>query len=99
MNLSASAKKHNTEIWQKLTAPLALVIMCVSFSLASPFFLRIDNIIAKQYRERFIPNKLFRAQYRMSQSLRLFLPNIMNRHVGNLAYQFQQLGLSLFFQR
>lgn len=45
MNLSATTKKRNTEIWQKLTAPLALVVMCISFSLASPYFLRIDNIM------------------------------------------------------
>lgn len=45
MNAMQTEKKKNTEIWQKLTAPLALVAMVIVFSIASPFFLRVDNIM------------------------------------------------------
>lgn len=45
MNIMQTAKKKNTEIWQKLTAPLALIAMIILFSIASPYFLRIDNLM------------------------------------------------------
>lgn len=38
-------KKNSSEFWQKLTAPLALVVMIIFFSISSPYFLRIDNIM------------------------------------------------------
>lgn len=45
MNATQMAKKQKSEIWQKLTAPLALVIMVIVFSLSSQYFLRVDNIM------------------------------------------------------
>lgn len=45
MNTMKNGKKNNSEMLQKLTAPLALVIMIVVFSISSPYFLRIDNIM------------------------------------------------------
>ena len=43
--MNVNQQKKSTEIWQKLTAPLALIIMIVVFSCTSPYFLRIDNIM------------------------------------------------------
>ena len=45
MNAMETSKKNNSELWQKLTAPLALVVMIIFFSISSPYFLRIDNIM------------------------------------------------------
>ena len=45
MNAMETNKKKNSELWQKLTAPLALVVMIIFFSISSPYFLRIDNIM------------------------------------------------------
>lgn len=45
MNTMETNKKNNSELLQKLTAPLALVVMIIIFSISSPYFLRIDNIM------------------------------------------------------
>ena len=55
----------------------------------------VDNIITEQDSKRLMPNKTARAEDGVAQSAHIFLPYIVNVHIGGLANEVQQIIFSL----